>query len=447
MRIMFMVAMLSTVALAGCASPPLDEILDPLDAQISMRAPEAVVAIIDTGINPYHIDFRDDTELGLTHPSQYLPDFPADVAALPLNLDGNFSTAIEAFENDIAVWEAVEPGVLYWIPGTKIVGAITFDGDDIFDTGHGTMTASRSAGNGYSLCPECRIAAIQGFTAQSVTFASQQAWIDSQSNSWSPLVVFQQADVVPVIGQEGLADAFEAAARNHLVFGSAGNGAMGKGGVVGHPSFTRSTSGPAGVISVGGHDNGELILWSGSWPHVVADACDNWAAVGGSIDEYSGSAGGGTSSASPYAAGAAARIALEARRILADDGMVGVSEGVLARGVPGNSSMLADGQFTLDEAKELLMKTATARPVNTEHDGESCGMTGAPYNTYPVSWSQIPAGIPSYYLIGYGQISTGSMDRALAVLAGDVELPSRPVEDQWHQYAETLRDTYNDLPA
>lgn len=437
-------AIVSALILAGCAGPaPVEDVQDVPEA--TPIGPQAVVGIIDTGINPYHVDFRDKSSLAWLHPSEYLPGFPTDAEALVLNLTDKGS-ARDAFEADRKVWESVEPGRLYWIPGTKIAGAIAFQDDDIFDTGHGTMTASRAAGNAYSLCPDCRIAVVQGFNGQSVTWASQQPWIDAQSNSWSPLVVFQQADNIPLVGQEGLAGDFEAAAKRHLVFGSAGNGAMGKGGVVGHPSFTRSTSGPLGVMSVGGHDNGEVILWSGSWPHVVADACSNWAAVGGSVADYSPSAGGGTSSASPYAAGAAARLVLEARLLLADNHTVGVADGVLARGTPANGTFLDDGEFSLEEAKALLMKTAAGRPVGTEHDGDSCGMTRAPYNTYPVQWSQIPASLPTYYFIGYGQISVHSVQDATAVLHGEADLPQRPVEDQWHAYAETLRSAYNGLP-
>jgi hypothetical protein len=220
---------------------------------------------------------------------------------------------------------------------------------------------------------------------------------------------------------------------------------MGKGGVLGHPSFTRSTSGPPGVISAGGHDNGEVILWSGSWPHIVADACKNWAAVGGSIDKYGASEGGGTSSASPYAAGEAARIVLEARRILNDTGDIGVSDGVMARGNATASGPLSDGQLTLAEAKEILFKTAVERPVKTEHDGEGC-QTYAPYNTYPIPWSQIPKEVPAYYFIGYGQISVQSLDQALMVVRGESAMPDRSSADQWNEVNEQLRDTYYQLP-
>ena len=437
--------------LAGCLAPDaLDAAATDVDVLATpASAPYATVALVDTGINPYHVDFRDTSPLAYVHPSTYLPGYPADAIAVNLTLDAeDLEAAIEA---DMEVWKTLAPETLYWFPGTKVSGISFYGGDAaepgfVFDTGHGTMTASRAAGNAYSLCPECRIVMVQGFTGAAVTWASEQPWIDAQSNSWSPAVVFQQADVAQ---EPGLADAFEAAATRHAVFGSAGNGVAGKLGVVGHPSFTRSTSGPRGVVAVGGHDNGEVILWSGSWPHVVADACSNWAVVGDTLDEYGPDQGGGTSSASPYAAGAAARLVLEARRIL--NLSDGVQDAVFATGgtpmheLPG--SPLEDGEFTYDELRTVLFKTATPRPVKTEHDGDSCGMTGAPYNTYPIAWSSIPQDTPAYYFIGYGQISVDSIALALDVLHGAQALPERPVEDGWHERAQMLRDTYNDLPV
>ena len=415
------------------------------NAPATPAGPHAVVALIDTGINPYHVDFRDNTALAHVHPSVYLPGYPADAVRVDLTLDAKDLDA--ALEADKDAWASLKPGTLYWFAGTKVSAyapdaGLAEDVGLLFSAGHGTMTASRAAGNGYSLCPECRIVAVQGFSGPAVTWASEQAWIDVQSNSWSPAVVFQQADAAQ---EPGLAAAFEAAAKRHAVFGSAGNGAMGKLGVLGHPSFTRSTSGPRGVMSVGGHDNGEVILWSGSWPHLVADACDNWAAVGDSLDEYSPREGGGTSSASPYAAGEAARLVLEAKRLLGAAAARG-ADGELARGAAGPAGHLEDGALTVAEVQEVMMKTAVARPVRTDHDGDSCGATGTPYTTYPVAWSQVPPGVPTYALIGYGQVSVASLDAALAVLRGEAEMPARPLEDEWHARAEALREAYNGLP-
>jgi hypothetical protein len=90
--------------------------------------PVTVVAINDTGINPYHVEFSADTYpdpdvLALTsnftrHPSDYIPGYPADAKALPITRGKGYLPP-----EDKPLWEpdSIEAGKLYWIPGTKIV--------------------------------------------------------------------------------------------------------------------------------------------------------------------------------------------------------------------------------------------------------------------------------------------------------------------------------------
>ncbi len=439
------IAMLALIVLAGCIGDPGDP--DPRSGEGQDEGftpgPQAVVALVDTGINPYHEAFRDDSPLGQMHPSEYLPDYPEDAVTIELTLDAD--NLEEALGEDQEIWDSIEPETLYWFKGTKIVGGYTTTDGEIFDTGHGTMVASRAASNDYSLCPECRIASVQGFTGDSVRWAGEQPWIDAQSNSWSPLGGVQQLE--GVVWEEDLSEAFEEAATKQLVFASGGNGLTGQFGIVGQPTFTRSTSGPTGVIAVGGYDNGEVVLWSGSVPYIAADACRNWAAIGDSIDEHSSSAGGGTSSASPYAMGGAARILLEARTLLADTSTQARDETVFAQGNATGEALegpLADGTFTLDEAKDLLLRTAQPRPEQTEHDGDTCHDFPL-YNTIPVAWEDIPQDVPQYYLIGWGGINVHSLELALNVTAGNVAMPERSDTQGWHENVNMLRETYNGL--
>lgn len=426
MRIWFALGLL---LLAGCAGPQNTQSTPEVDAV----GPFAVVALIDTGINPYHMAFRDNHSYAYEHPSTYIPGYPADAVALNISL--NHTDLQVLLEQDELLWENIDATTLYWIPGTKIIGAI---GPGIFSSGHGTMVAGRAAGNEYSLCPDCRIVSVQGFNAQSVTWAAEQEWIDVQSNSWSPAVVFQQADPVQ---SPGLSDAFAAAAAKHMVFGSAGNGAMGKNGVIGHPSFTRATSGPSGVIAMGGHDNGNVIFWSGSVPYLVADSCDNWAPVGNTVTQYGDSEGGGTSSSSPYGAGLAVRIIQEARNVTGG----GRSAELMVKGAPvADSPYLDDGELTMDELKEIMFRSAIPRPSYTLHDGAECSVA-SPYNTYPIAWEDIPPGAPSYYFIGFGQVSVDSLAAAIdGLLAGG--LPAKSDTMQEHEMYQAVRDAYNDLP-
>src|SRR5688500_9444182 len=87
------------------------------------RSPHGVVAVIDTGINPYSAAFEDSSSFARRHPSTYIRGYPKDAQPLRLSLDLPYK---EAIEKDADVWATVEKGKLYWIPGTKIVGAISF---------------------------------------------------------------------------------------------------------------------------------------------------------------------------------------------------------------------------------------------------------------------------------------------------------------------------------
>ena len=88
-----------------CPKPPPDE-----------PGPQAVVAVIDTGINPYSNAFHDDSWLAYRHPSRYIPGYPTEAMPLRLSLDLPYA---EAIKKDEKVWETVQRGKLYWIPARR----------------------------------------------------------------------------------------------------------------------------------------------------------------------------------------------------------------------------------------------------------------------------------------------------------------------------------------
>lgn len=88
--------------------------------------PLTVLAHLDTGINPYHEIFRDDSDLADAHPSEYIDGYPEDATALNLTLDAD--SYEDAVRQDQDVWANVTPDTLYWIPGTRIDGAIMLGG-------------------------------------------------------------------------------------------------------------------------------------------------------------------------------------------------------------------------------------------------------------------------------------------------------------------------------
>ena len=443
---------------------------------VAARAPveaNAVVAFIDTGINPYHDVFADDSPRAKRHPSTYIPGYPKTALALKLSLDEpDYWKAVKA--DCVKVWSKVEPGKLYWFPGTKIVGAIAFleEGDDpepvnceipkptggvVRDQGgHGTMVASRAASNEYGACRECLVVSVHfpgsvnllapgGSTKPSVDAikwaADNAGWIDAQSNSWGPIVPAWEPT-----GQAGLLTAnpelvraVEEVSSKHAAFWASGNGAAFRGGVLGHPTVLAAHMTPSAII-VGGHDSGYVNTWPGFPPHVVADSCDAWGAEVFETAKSGERVAGGTSGATPFAAGGAAQILLEARSLLGDEA-TGVTKKVVAQGRKGlvKDGPLADGKFTLDEWKEITFKTATSRPAGQKTDGPVCAP--GPYMPTPIRWTDVPEGYPEYLHIGYGAVDDKSLALAFKVLAGTVKMPDRTATDGFFDRDRQVRET------
>jgi hypothetical protein len=422
--------------------------------------PTAVIALVDSGINPYHRVFRDDSPLARMHPSSYIPGFPKSAQALPISL--NERTYEAAIQKDCDLWKSIEPKKLYWFPGTKIIGGITFEpkGEPHCDVnpynspgildgvGHGTMVASRAAANGYGACPACRIVSVQGFRP-GVEWAGKNAdWIDVQSNSWGPA----GPGWAPVdednmfVNSPGLVRTIESAARKHLSFWATGNGLATRGGVLGLPPTTVDPRMTPSIVMVGGHDSGYINLWPGFPPHLVADSCSSWAAYQNHISKSAATVGSGTSAATPWAAGGAARALLKARRLLGHSD-TGVEKGVAASGTPIADGPLADGRLRLEEWKDLMFKTATPRPAGQKEDGPACdGAQGLViFSATPVRWEQIPEGYPEYLHIGYGAVDDMSMQLADKVLRGKTRLPDRGATDTFFGADRQVRDALHSV--
>ncbi|HEX9775982.1 MAG TPA: S8/S53 family peptidase [Actinomycetota bacterium] len=441
-------------------------------------AAQAVVAVIDSGINPYAPAFRDRSALATQHPSTYIPGYPASAKALRLSLDA--PTLAKALAKDKEVWETVVSRQLYWIPGTKLIGVISMSaggrrcarstaagpatfpppagtlnvGPDcperiiLDDHGHGTSTASRIAGTPHSLAPGARLVAIEGLGTDSSVWAAEQPWIDVQSNSWGF-----------VMGLEpGAMRAFRDMAGDQLVVTASGNG-VGFSGFAPEPTYLHALSAP-GVIVVGGHDNGHVTAWSGAPAHVVADAFAPYTAMWNSKTEMKPDpVACCTSTSAPYVAGAAAAIILKARQIHGWT-KTGIRNGVVSKDTKGGSWSAGDPlgrTFTLDELRRVLFATAESRPRAGRDDGllhftggpaapehyERDGLGENPYCqgcwTLPLTWDAVPAGLPAYLSIGYGAINERSVAFARKVLSGAKPMPSRPDEDAFYEQDQALR--------
>jgi Subtilase family len=427
--------------------------------------PAAVVAIVDTGINPYHVTFRDDSPQAYKHPSTYIPGYPKDAIAFELSF--NEPDYWSAVKKDCKRWNEVETGKLYWFPGTKIVGAITFApegtlncesqepvaGGRILDAGgHGTMTASRATSTEYGACKECRVVAVQfsanGLNSEdalnSISWAGDNAdWIDAQSNSWGPVAPLWEPTGAGrlMTSNPELVRRVEEVSRKHLAFWASGNGALFRWGVAGHPTPLASHFTPSAIM-VGGHDSGYVTTWPGFPPHIVSDVCDCLSASHIELEE-SGEFGSGTSSATPFAAGGAVQILLEARTILGDS-ETGVSKDVVASGPKGivKDGPLADGKFTLEEWKRVVYVSASPRPQGQKEDGSPCDLVEGLvlYSATPVKWSDVPEGYPEFLHIGYGAVDSEAMDLASAILQGKEQAPDRSTTDAYFGIDQTMRE-------
>ena len=423
----------------------------PATAHATAASSYGVIALVDTGINPYNVVFRDRSALAQRYPGSYLPGYPKNVPALRLTLDApSYADALRA--DCDRVWKHVKVGQLYWIPGTKIVGAISFNpslevacagmaSSVILDSaGHGTMTASRAVATGYGACPQCRVVSVQavkdGFGI--VTLASDaelarrgvewaganSSWIDAQSNSWGPAAPYDPTGQTGILsGSSALAKTVEWASQRQLAFFASGNGASNLNAPPPRPTLGYAQDTPSAIID-GGVDSGHMLTWPNVPVHLAADACADWGASYDSTTESTGTTGGGTSAATPYVAGGAVAELIAARRLLGDR-RTGVRNGIVAQGRAGAVAKgpLADGALTLAEWRRVLMATATTRPVAQPTDGPTCTDTVGP------AWSSIPAGFPEYLAIGYGVVDTPARELAAKVLAGTVPMPDRSTTD------------------
>lgn len=462
-------AIATAVLVVGSSAPALAAHPQVRERTRGYGSAKSVVALIDTGINPYSKAFRDRSKLAGTHPSKYIRGFPKNAKALQLSLNLPYKKAVK---KDAKVWATVQRGKLYWIPGTRIAGAISLGAGGtncpvipappanslnagceehilLDDHGHGTMTASRAAGSPRSLAPKARIVEIEGLGAQSTRWAAEQGWIDVQSNSWISLV--------PPPIPSAVSQAFSYASTRMLTLAASGNGTAYLAGGAPTPTYLLSTA-PAGVVLVGGHDNGKVTAWAGAPPHIVADAYAGQTALAHSTSGMRPDPMACcTSAASPYAAGGAAAIVLEARRLL-NDGATGAHGGLVSCGHPGNISKgpLADGAFTLRELKQVLFRTAEIHPGEGRHDGlvhwagdprppdyTEYGVGANPFcagcTTMPVEWSALPNEADTYQFTGYGGINERSLRLAKKVLRGDKALPERATADAQYELDQEIR--------
>jgi hypothetical protein len=398
-----------------------------------------VVGVADSGINPYHFEFSaatypDPDVLALTrnftrHPSEYISGYPADSQALPITLGEGYYPA-----KDQKVWQSVEVGKQYWIPGTKIISAIdagdssaiNADPDNtriVDDDGHGTGSSSVSTGNRYGYCPTCLLAFVESLDT---TYNESFPWVDITSHS------FGTVGGVPlglVFGPD--LDTKAAAERGQTVLFAAGNG-VGNAFDVPQITYGSGDDGNDWTVTVGAirRDNQRAIVGDGIPVEISAWGDGNLpsACRTGTVGQC---AFGGTSAATPYTAGIFGTVLTRVRQAIGDP-LVGQRPGqVVAQGTPiPGSIFLDDGKLTRSELRDAVTKTAF--PLNQDNSPTTF--------PYPLTAPYINAET-NVLFEGYGAATPEGAKRAVDVILGRAVMPDRAFEDQFMAASRAVKDT------
>jgi hypothetical protein len=363
------------------------------------RGDAVVVAVIDSNVVPYHWDFAAEhmpqhldgdtaNDLPLTQPpSNWLPGFPDPASfksfeALDLTLaPGNpAATLSELDAADADVWAGVESSTpeavnYYWMPGTKVIGAIEFGSNQLHGTSdaHGVGVTSVSVGNIHGTCPECLLVFINGGgDAQreaSIRWAASQPWIDVVTNSYGINLIGDMVRDGLYFGHQPAYDTRDASMRGQTTFFSAGNG-IENAFVVPNSTYTSGLKGPDWMITVGATTPGMEDYTGAGKPVDVSGIGEQYpSAYTATTVSGTGATGfSGTSNATPTVAGTYGRALYQARRHLPGPSRI-QENGVVARtwerpfpcGAVRPACELGDGELTASELRTRLLHAAIHR--------------------------------------------------------------------------------------
>lgn len=296
-RLVLAVALLGAVVVAS-----------PSAAAGKQRA-RVVVAVIDSGINPYHEYFHaGGTLYGKSRPSSVTPavlrEFGIDKDhIIRITRTGNFGAD---FSKDKAQFEKIKPGEPYWFAGTNIIG-ISFEEEaplrpDGTASSHGIGTAASVLGAN----PEAIVVAVEGIGNDSEAWAFSEPAVDIITTSYGPVT--------------------SAPTLNHLSSSYTGvveNGKAHFGAAANDPTYSTldETSGPWWSIGIAGYEEGDSNgrqTTSGNVPDFVGDFTQDLPYCRSCEEGLQSVAG--TSFATPRSAGTFSKILLTARRAVGHRG-------------------------------------------------------------------------------------------------------------------------------
>ena len=363
-----------------------------------------VIAVIDSGITPYHWDFLASKMPRTARfpldraPHEWIRGFPSPKAFGDYeSLDLTFEAKDPEMDyrllkaQDEKEWAGVKQSTAgainyYWIPGTKIIGAVDFGTDRIYaeTNAHGTGASSVAVGNLHGSCPECLLVFVDtgGFSAAeteaALEWVERQPWIDAVSNSYGHSTVFTD-NVYTGSDTEAQRRATE---RGQTVFFAAHNG-HDRSFFVPNNTLLSSQPGPDWIVTVGAVDPINHASYTGHGkPADISGVGLTYPSAYGSPTVSGEGNFSGTSNATPVVTGIYGRALYEARVALVGPSRT-QDKGVIARGRPvrcgdkNKKCELGDGLLTAAELRARFFQGA----IHTDA-GMTAGTVGA--GTTPV---------------------------------------------------------------
>jgi hypothetical protein len=322
---------LLSVLLVGALLVPL-QLVDASNALAkkkvkSKSSARVVVAVIDSGINPYHEYFHARGSLYRgSQPSSVTPAVLKEFGIgkgqiIKITRTGNFAAD---FAKDKKKFDRIKKGQPYWFKGTNIIG-ISFldDGERLRPDGGASSHGIGTAAAVLTANPEAIVVPVEDTSAESERWAFTHPAIDIVSTSYGPVTS------VPTL--TNLTASYKGVVDNGKAhFGASAN----------DPTYSTfdQTSGPWWTIGIAGFEEGASNgrqLSSGQIPDFVGDFTQDLPYCRSC--EKGLESVGGTSFATPRSAGTFSKILLEARRAAGHKGGI-VKKGKKVLMVAGSRS-------------------------------------------------------------------------------------------------------------
>jgi hypothetical protein len=365
-----------------------------------------VVAVVDTGVNPYHEVFQ----AGLS--TDELPARIAEereVLSVPVTPAEDYEASLA---HDAGLWHEVPDERLVHFEGTNLLG-YQLDGTELpqapvlDQSGHGTSVAHAVVDE----APNAVVVMITGANYdEGVQWAAEQDWIDLVSLSWGPAVNAAGAAEPYATGFQTPQATQQATDAGKLVFAASGNDPT--------ATITDTTTGPPWVHAVSGAQpdtngraamSGNLVDTVANWTQRLADHDDRQATSNGS----------GTSFATPRTAGIAAHVLHEVRRAVDHEG--GLQDGALA--TTGNLTV------TNHDLRDAMNRSAVYWDTS-DYGGPSDPGPSVP--VAPTPWASM----------GWGYLDGSRAEVAIEGLL-DGELPDKPAQaEAFMQQHQRSRQAY-----